>query len=120
MKEVEKEWKGKLVECGVLEVSEEDILRKSGWLFVLGDRRIKNWLWNLLSRRGFCDFDRRILEGRKVLWREREVIYGDRSLNNFFKGVCFKGLERNEMIGDEGIGEWVKKVILFFIKWEKL
>lgn len=59
------------------------------------------------------------MEGRKALWREREATHGDRSLNNLFKGVCSKGLERNEMTGDEGTGEWVKKVILFFIKWEK-
>lgn len=30
MKEAEKEWKGKPAECGALEVSEEDISRKSG------------------------------------------------------------------------------------------
>lgn len=45
----------------------------------------------------------------------------DRSLSSSFKEVCAKGLERNEMIGDEGPGEnGVKSVLFFFVLFHKV
>lgn len=47
----------------------------------------------------------------------------DRSLNSSFKEVYAKGLERNEVIGDESAGKMGSRefwfFIIFFIKWEK-